>query len=45
MRPKWALAADKTVTIGITVPLTGADAEGAILVKNGAMMAVDDANA
>ncbi len=44
-RSKWAFAADKTVTIGIDVPLTGADAEGAILIKNGAMMAIDEANA
>ena len=40
-----AFADDKSVTIGLTVPLTGADAEGAILIKNGMMMAVDDANA
>jgi len=44
-RSKRAFAADKSVTVGIDVPLTGADAEGAILIKNGAMMAVDDANA
>jgi branched-chain amino acid transport system substrate-binding protein len=39
------MAADKSVTVGITVPLTGADAEAATLVKDGAMMAVDDINA
>ncbi|MGC2204121.1 MAG: branched-chain amino acid ABC transporter substrate-binding protein, partial [Stellaceae bacterium] len=44
-RAGWAFAAEKSVTVGITVPLTGSDAEGAILIKNGAMMAVDDANA
>jgi branched-chain amino acid transport system substrate-binding protein len=44
-RSKLAFAADKTLTVGIDVPLTGADAEGAILIKNGAMMAVDEANA
>jgi branched-chain amino acid transport system substrate-binding protein len=40
-----AFAADKRVKIGIDVSLTGAGAEDAILVKNGAMMAVDEANA
>jgi branched-chain amino acid transport system substrate-binding protein len=39
------LAADKRVLVGIDVSLTGAGAEDAILVKNGAMMAVDEANA
>ena len=39
------LGAEKSVTVGIVVPLTGSDAEGAILIKNGAMMAADDANA
>jgi branched-chain amino acid transport system substrate-binding protein len=34
----------KTVTIGITLPLTGADAQGAILIKNGMIMAIDEAN-
>src|SRR5580700_7661112 len=38
-------AADKRVKIGIDVSLTGAGAEDAILVKNGAMLAVDEANA
>jgi branched-chain amino acid transport system substrate-binding protein len=38
-------AADKTVKVGIDVSLTGAGAEDAILVKNGAMLAVDEANA
>src|SRR5260221_4819256 len=35
----------KTVTIGITLPLTGADAQSATLIKNGAQMAIDEANA
>jgi len=42
---RTVFAAEKSITIGITVPLTGSDAEGAILIRNGAMMAVDDANA
>jgi len=38
-------AADKSVKIGIDVSLTGAGAEDAILVKNGALLAIDEANA
>lgn len=38
-----AFAADKTVTLGITLPLTGADADDATLIKNGAMLAIEDA--
>jgi branched-chain amino acid transport system substrate-binding protein len=38
-------AQQKTVKVGIILPLTGADAEGAIIIKNGAMMAIDEANA
>jgi branched-chain amino acid transport system substrate-binding protein len=38
-----AFAADKTITVGINLPLTGADAHDALLIKNGAMMAFDDA--
>ena len=38
-------AADKSVTIGITVPLTGSDAEAAALIRDGAMLAIDDAKA
>jgi branched-chain amino acid transport system substrate-binding protein len=45
LRARRVLAADKSVTVGIDVPLTGSDAENAILIKNGAMIAVDDANA
>ena len=40
-----ALAADKTITIGINLPLTGADAYDAELIKDGAMLALDEANA
>jgi branched-chain amino acid transport system substrate-binding protein len=38
-----ARAADKSVTVGITLPLTGADADDATLIKNGAMLAIEDA--
>jgi branched-chain amino acid transport system substrate-binding protein len=38
-------AQQKTVKVGIVVPLTGADAEGAIRIRNGAMLAIDEANA
>jgi branched-chain amino acid transport system substrate-binding protein len=40
-----ALADQKVVKIGITLPFTGADAEDATLIKNGAMIAFDEANA
>src|ERR1700761_5765104 len=40
-----ALAADKSVTIGINLPLTGADAHDAELIKEGAQLAIDEANA
>jgi branched-chain amino acid transport system substrate-binding protein len=40
-----ARAADKTVKIGINLPFTGADAHDAELIKDGALMAIDDANA
>ena len=40
-----AEAAEKMVTIGIELPLTGADAEGAARIKYGAEMAIDEANA
>jgi branched-chain amino acid transport system substrate-binding protein len=39
------LAADKTITIGINLPLTGADAHDAELIKDGALLAIDEANA
>jgi branched-chain amino acid transport system substrate-binding protein len=37
-------AADKSVTIGINLPFTGADAHDAQLIKDGAMLAFDEAN-
>ncbi len=40
-----AQAAEKSVTIGIDLPLTGADAESATRIKYGAEMAIDEANA
>jgi branched-chain amino acid transport system substrate-binding protein len=40
-----AFAADKTITIGINLPLTGADAHDAELIKDGALLAIDEANA
>src|SRR5579885_3099543 len=39
------LAADKSGTIGINLPFTGADAHDAELIKDGAMLAIDEANA
>ena len=36
-----AFAADKTITIGINLPLTGADAHDAELIKDGALLAID----
>ena len=39
-----AAAADKTVKIGINLPFTGADAHDAELIKNGALLAIDEAN-
>jgi branched-chain amino acid transport system substrate-binding protein len=38
-------AQGKTLTIGITLPLTGADAEDAELIKDGAQLALEEANA
>ncbi len=40
-----AAAQQKSVKLGITLPLTGADAEDAILVQRGFLMAIDEANA
>jgi branched-chain amino acid transport system substrate-binding protein len=37
-------AADKTITIGINLPFTGADAHDAELIKDGAMLAIGEAN-
>jgi branched-chain amino acid transport system substrate-binding protein len=39
-----SFAADKTVKVGIALPLTGADAHDAELIKDGAMLAIDEAN-
>jgi branched-chain amino acid transport system substrate-binding protein len=38
-------AADKSVKVGINLPFTGADAHDAELIKDGAMLAIDEANA
>jgi branched-chain amino acid transport system substrate-binding protein len=40
-----AFAADKEVTVGINLPLTGADAQAALKIKQGAQLAFDEANA
>src|ERR1700741_2688581 len=40
-----AAAADKTVKIGINVPFTGADAPGPESIKDGALLAIAEANA
>jgi branched-chain amino acid transport system substrate-binding protein len=45
LRAGALFAADKTLTVGITVPLTGSDNEQATLMKEGAILAVDEANA
>jgi len=38
-------AADKTIKIGINLPFTGADAHDAELIKDGALLAIEEANA
>src|SRR5271170_6657545 len=40
-----SFAADKTVKVGISLPFTGADAHDAEIIKDGAMLAIDEANA
>src|SRR5256714_12383340 len=40
-----AQAADKTVKVGINLPFPGADAHDAKLIKDGALLAIDEANA
>jgi branched-chain amino acid transport system substrate-binding protein len=40
-----ARAADRSVTIGIDLSLTGADAETAVRIHDGIMLAIDEANA
>ncbi len=42
--PSWA-AGDKVVRIGVNFSLTGADAENAMRMRDGALMAIDEANA
>jgi branched-chain amino acid transport system substrate-binding protein len=44
-RASQVLAADKSVKVGITLPFTGADAHDAELIKDGAVLAIDEANA
>jgi branched-chain amino acid transport system substrate-binding protein len=43
--PGRGFAAEQVVKIGIDASLTGGDAQSALLVKNGAVMAIDEANA
>lgn len=43
--PRSNAAMSKTLFVGITLPLTGADAEDAELIKDGAMLAIDEVNA
>ena len=45
MLSRAVFAAGKSVTVSITLPLTGSDVEQATLMKEGAMLAVDEANA
>jgi branched-chain amino acid transport system substrate-binding protein len=44
-RPYVARAADKLVTVAVDLSLTGADAETAVRIKDGFLMAIDEANA
>src|SRR5215468_12207712 len=44
-RSLGAAGTDKTVTVGINLPFTGADAHDAELIKDGAILALDEANA
>jgi branched-chain amino acid transport system substrate-binding protein len=43
--PGRGFAAEKVVKIGIDASLTGGDAQSALLVKNGAVLAIEEANA
>jgi branched-chain amino acid transport system substrate-binding protein len=45
LRPKIVSAAGQSVTVGIDLSLTGADAETANLIRDGFMLAIDEANA
>src|SRR5579875_3326270 len=42
--PGIAEAADKVIVIGITLPITGADAAGAKRIMNGALLGISQAN-
>lgn len=42
--PRLAFAAGKEIVIGITLPITGADAAGAKRMMNGALLGIDQAN-
>src|SRR5579863_7611250 len=43
--PSISRAAQKAVTVGIDLSLTGADADTAVRIKDGFLMAIDEANA
>ena len=45
LQTRPASAADQTVRVGISMSFTGADSESAARAKNGAMLAIDEANA
>ena len=45
IRAGSVVAADKVVKVGINLPFTGADAHDAELIKDGALLAIDEANA
>ncbi len=45
MGPRGARAADKVVKVGVNLSFTGADAENAARIGNGAVMAFEEANA
>ena len=42
--PSRSFSAEKPIELGVTLPLTGADAEDAKLVEQGFAMAIDEAN-
>ncbi|MGH7115041.1 MAG: branched-chain amino acid ABC transporter substrate-binding protein [Stellaceae bacterium] len=44
-RTRLAFGAGKTIKVGINLPFTGADAHDAELIKDGALLAIDEANA
>lgn len=45
LRPVRGFAAEKSVTVGIDLSMTGADAETAVRIHDGFMLALDEANA